>query len=74
MSKPATETLPVVAKRTSKTSAKVAKKQAGVVSGEVDPRHHAGHPEVSSPRRRGSSNPGNAAEYWVPAFAGTTGS
>jgi hypothetical protein len=27
---------------------------------------------MSSPRRRGSSNPSNAAEYWVPAFVGTT--
>jgi hypothetical protein len=34
MSEPATETLSVVAKRTSKTSAKVAKKQAGQLPGE----------------------------------------
>src|SRR5258708_36972666 len=37
-------------------------------SGDVKPLSSAGHPQVSSPRRRGSSNPGNVAEYWVPAF------
>src|ERR1700730_9637208 len=37
--------------------------------GDVEPLCSAGHPQVSSPRRRDRVTPANAAEYWVPAFA-----